>query len=85
MHIPRTSIGDVLAKLAASLLAGAPLLVCTREGAGDSPPPAAMTFYSREEFGDHLTDAGFHVVWDDVRSGSNDEESWIIFLATVPG
>jgi len=40
MHIPRTSIGDVLAKLAASLLAGAPLLVCTREGAGDSPPPA---------------------------------------------
>ena len=85
MHIPRTSIGDVLAKLAASLLAGAPLLVCTREGAGDSPPPAAMTFYSREEFGDHLTDAGFHVVWDDVRSGINDEESWIIFLATVPG
>ena len=44
-----------------------------------------MTFYSREEFGDHLTDAGFHVVWDDVRSGINDEESWIIFLATVPG
>ena len=85
MHIPRTSIGDVLAKLAASLLAGAPLLVCTREGAGESPPPAAMTFYSREEFGDHLTDAGFHVVWDDVRSGINDEESWIIFLATVPG
>jgi 2-polyprenyl-3-methyl-5-hydroxy-6-metoxy-1,4-benzoquinol methylase len=34
MHIPRTSIGDVLAKLAASLLSGAPLLVCTREGAG---------------------------------------------------
>ena len=84
MHIPRESLGDVLGKLAAALLPGAPLVLCTREGSGDSPPPAAMAFYSREEFSGHLTRAGFRVVWDDVQPGM-DDESWIVVVAVVRG
>jgi hypothetical protein len=83
MHVPRAELAGVLRRITAALLPGGTLFVCTREGQGDAPPPAAMAFYARDEFIKHLEEAGLTPVWDDVHGGE-DDESWITVAATCP-
>jgi SAM-dependent methyltransferase len=84
MHVGRDRIDGVLLKIAAALVPGGGFLVSVREGVGETPPPAAMTFWSRDDFAARLTTAGLKLEWDDLEVDSAGD-AWLTFLARRPG
>jgi 2-polyprenyl-3-methyl-5-hydroxy-6-metoxy-1,4-benzoquinol methylase len=80
MHVERGQIDAVLRKVAGALRPGGGFLVSVREGQGESPGPAAMAFWSRDEFADRLAAAGLGVEWDDHHVDC-DGDAWLTFLA----
>ena len=83
MHVSRASIDGVLGKIAAALRPGGGFLVSVRAGEGETPPPAAMAFWSREDFEARLRAAGFLVEWFELEVDC-DDDAWLTFYARTP-
>ena len=83
MHVSRTAIDDVLAKIAAALRPGGGFLVSVRAGEGEAPPPAAMAFWSRDDFEARLRSAGLEVEWFELEVDCVDD-AWLTFYARAP-
>jgi 2-polyprenyl-3-methyl-5-hydroxy-6-metoxy-1,4-benzoquinol methylase len=80
MHVARESTDGVLHKIASAVRPGGGFLVSVREGTGATHGPAGMTFWSRDEFAELLTGAGFTIEWDDLEV-DEDGDRWLTFLA----
>ncbi len=83
MHISRASIDHVLDKIAAALRPDGGFLVSIRAGEGETPPPAAMAFWTREDFEERLRAAGFRVEWFELEIDC-DGDAWLTFYARTP-
>ena len=83
MHISRASIDRVLDKIAAALRPDGGFLVSVRAGEGETPPPAAMAFWTREDFEQRLGAAGFSVEWFELEIDC-DDDAWLTFYARTP-
>ncbi len=83
MHVSRASIDRVLGKIAAALRPHGGFLVSVRAGEGETPPPAAMTFWTREDFEERLRTAGFRIEWFELEIDC-DDDAWLTFYARTP-
>jgi SAM-dependent methyltransferase len=83
MHVSRASMDRVLGKVAAALRPGGGFLVSVRAGEGETAPPAAMAFWSREDFEARLRAADFVVEWFELEIDCGDD-AWLTFYARTP-
>src|SRR5215207_3514748 len=81
MHVDRDAIDGVLARIAAALEPGGPLLVSVRDGHGETAGPAAMAFWTRGAFAGRLEAAGLTVRWSE-HTVDSDDDAWVTFLGT---
>lgn len=81
MHVDRDAIDGVLARIAAALEPGGPMLVSVRDGHGETAGPAAMAFWTRGAFAARLEAAGLTVRWSE-HTVDSDDDAWVTFLAT---
>lgn len=82
IHVPREQIDHVLSKIAASLRPGGAFLVSMRIGDGETRGRYHTVYWQRDAFVARLEKAGLSLLWDELRTGSDD--LWGTFLAVKP-
>lgn len=80
IHVPRTEIDGVLAKIAAALRPRGVFFVSMRDGDGETSGAYHTVYWRRDDFAARLEAVGLAVIWDEA-SIDCDDDPWISFIA----
>ena len=84
IHIERTEMDRVLAKIKKALRPGGAFLVAVWEGTGEKAGDYYMTYWSRAAFAARLAAAGLRVEWDSRRVDSDGDVCLTFIARRVP-